>query len=207
MTHSHSFPHSDEAEYDAALAESYASSMEWPTETPERFCMQNRIMELDRDLRGVAGKYSGNGYGQDELYAHMTAYLLEHAGQLIAEKNAYIVNAAKWNVLNWMRHENLMQTFSDTERDESENDESLLSQIADDGPSVEAQAEQDELRALLLKVVAELPEENRQIVIALGSGMTKTEIARKMGVTQGRISQRLTEIRAALGNQFAEYLH
>lgn len=152
-----------------------------------------QVVALEARLRKVAAQVADTAEQAEEIFSHVTEYLLTHMRPDDGESR-YIATA-HLAAKSQLGKERTYSFYVGGEDEISTSDEDAFEFLATDQPmSLEDELIQREQVKDIQAVIATLSPENQQIVRMLHAGKRPAEIARKLGVTRSAVSIRLDRI-------------
>lgn len=146
------------------------------------------VSKLEPHLRVKAARYATDNHEAGDIYSAMVENILTKCQP--TDSPAIILYRADWYAYE---HLNSKRTYN-FHVDDGESDGDLFAS----NKSVEDEIIENEISEELRTVISQLHPQHQRIVSMLSVGLSQAEIARKLGVTEQAVSQKVRNIRSSM---------
>lgn len=156
-----------------------------------------RIQSLEPRLRLIARQYSSDPHQAEDIFQHVCEKLLTQSDP--NDSDSRILIRAKCRAGDFMNAERTYTYYvgSESELSKGDQEETDLDafdfHISDPRSAEDMAVEAEEVQSIM-SAINSLSPSNQQIVSMLISGMKQVEISKKLGVSEDRISRRVSSI-------------
>ncbi len=156
----------------------------------------DRIEELDTTLHKIAGRFCTAEVSEDDIFQGVVEKILLSCKP--TDTRSFICQCATWHAKNMLASERIYKQYVGLAIENvGEEDEpyDILEVAGSTEPAPEEWTLRKELVLVILKIVEDMDEPNRKIIVSLIQGNSQQSIADEMGLSRSAITNRVALMR------------